>query len=229
MISTTVPSFYGNTLLIRGFAEFVNWKHLNVIKEIISFVKQKNIETVIWDGDLYKSDSFTHVIYDMMNEINANFIAYKPISGKDKFIYGDIKNCELGWYQFHTIQNQIYLKLVDIPKDIPWYEKNTRLTQYVYNEVHEKSSELNIMYLGGGKVIENELMNISSYIHQDFKSKTTINFVDVPRVSFFIKDGEIKSNIQYLGNNLTPTSPLKYIQDNVLVEKENCILKIKFI
>ena len=115
---------YGKTLMLRGFAEFISWKHIKnsndyhhtcIVKDLIKVIKANKFQTIVWDGDLYRSDSFTHLIYELMNALpqGTEFVAYKPTDTANKFIYGDQKKCELGWCELKT-DNRIDILLKDV-------------------------------------------------------------------------------------------------------------------
>ena len=72
---------YGKTLMLRGFAEFISWKHIKnssdyhhtcIVQDLVKVIKAKKIETLVWDGDLYRSDSFTHLIFELMKKLPEN-------------------------------------------------------------------------------------------------------------------------------------------------------------
>ena len=56
VIETNVDTFFGKTLMLRGFAEFVAWKHIqnsseyhhkNIVQDIIKYVRQKHFDTIV--------------------------------------------------------------------------------------------------------------------------------------------------------------------------------------
>lgn len=218
----------GNTLMLRGFAEFVQWKHLknssehrekNIVADIVAFIKNNNFNTIVWDGDLYRSDSFTHIIYELLTELptHVNFVAFKPYDSSSKFAAGDAKNCEFGWSQlkqFKRNDRNINLYTINLPSGLKWYEKNTLLTDNIYNTVVQNTETLSIMYLGGGQIIASEMENLANYVPVNYlKDNTRVYFIDIPRASFSInKDtGLPEAKVQYLGNATSSVDPLEYL------------------
>ena len=201
--------WFGKTLMLRGFAEFVAWKHIqnssdyhhtNIVQDIIKYVRRKHFDTIVWDGDLYKSDSFTYVILELMNNLpeNIQFVAFKSADGITKFMNGDQKNCEIGWSQLMSDNNLgIYLNSVELPKELKWFEKYTLLTKHIFEHVMNKSSKTTIMYLGGGKVVTDEMRNLRDYINTDYLTNNTkVVFIDIPRASFSINKEIVFKSVQ---------------------------------
>jgi hypothetical protein len=243
VIETNVDTFFGKTLMLRGFAEFVAWKHIqnsseyhhkNIVQDIIKYVRQKHFDTIVWDGDLYKSDSFTHIILELMNNLpeNIQFVAFKSSDGITKFTNGDQKNCEVGWSQLTSENNHgIYLYSVNLPNKLNWFDKHTLLTKYIFEYVINKSTKTTIMYLGGGKIVTDEMRNLSDYIKFDYLANNTkVVFIDIPRASFSInKDtGLPQSCIQYLGNEDKPCNPTKYLSMGFSIYKTNSNIRLAF-
>ena len=235
-IETNVDVLFGKTLMLRGFAEFVAWKHIqnssnyhhtNIVQDIVKYVKQKHYDTIVWDGDLYKSDSFTHVIFELMNNLpeNIKFVAFKSSDGTTKFMNGNQRKCEIGWSQLASENNMgIYLYTFDLPRQLTWFEKHTMLTKHIFEHVIKKSTKTTIMYLGGGKVITDEMRNLRDYINDDYlTSHTKVVFIDIPRTSFSIEknSGNPISSIQYLGNSSTSCDPMYYLPMGFGKNKEN--------
>ena len=242
-IETNVDTLFGKTLMLRGFAESVAWKHIqnssdyhhkNIVQDIIKYIKQKHFDTVVWDGDLYKSDSFTYVILELMNNLpeNIQFVAFKSSDGISKFMNGDQKNCEIGCSQLTSENNLgIYLYSVDLPKELKWFEKHTLLTKHIFEQVISKSTKTTIMYLGGGKVITDEMRNLKDYIYIDYLTNNTrIVFIDIPRVSFVINKelGVPQSSIQYLGNSNNSGDPKYYLPVEFYEYKKNKNIDLAF-
>jgi len=240
-ISENNLSYYGKTLMLRGFAEFISWKHIKnssdyhhtcIVRDIIKVIKANNFQTIVWDGDLYRSDSFTHLVYELMNSLpqGTEFVAYKPNTTSSKFIYGDSKNCELGWYQLKTNKRiDILLNEVVLPDGLKWFEKNTLLTKYIYSDIIDKSSKLSVFYIGGGKVISNEMQNLHEYIPESIRSKVKLRFLDIPRSSFNIDDdGFPIAAIQYLGNSSESIDPLDVLPNGYVMTKENTNIVLNF-
>jgi len=232
---------YGNTLMLRGFSEFISWKHIKnssdyhhkcIIQDLVKVIKKNNFQTIIWDGDLYKSDSFTHLIYELMNSLpqGTEFVAYKPKDTSEKFCDGDIKNCEVGWCQLKT-NKRIYILLneVQLPVGMKWFEKNDLLTKYIYTDVSNRSSKLSVFYIGGGKLITNEMENLNNYIPYSERSNVKVRFIDIPRASFSIDDDGIPvSKIQYLGNSCKSVDPIDILPNEFYKSSENSNINLKF-
>ena len=240
-VSQFVPQVFGKTLLLRGFAEFVAWKQIKnssedaskcIVQDIVNFIQSLCIETVVWDGDLYKGDSFTHIIFEVMNYLpHITFVAFKPSSSAEKFVSGDSRNCELGWSQLNTpFDRMIFLQPVTLPENLKWYEKNTLLTQIVYSEILKKCSFLHIMYLGGGQVIKSEMENLENYIEPEFRKKVRILFIDIPRSSFGIdkETGLPTASVQFLGNNSISTCPLSFFPNDICESVLHSAIHLKF-
>ena len=232
---------YGNTLMLRGFAEFVSWKHIKnandyhhtcIVRDIIKVVKANNFQTIVWDGDLYRSDSFTHLIYELMNSLpqGTEFVAYKPIDTCNKFIYGDSKNCELGWTQLKTKNRiNISLKEIQLPDGLKWFDKNNLLTKHIYADVLNKSSKLSVFYIGGGKVITSEMKNLHEYIPESIRSEVKLRFLDIPRSSFYINDNGLPASaIQYLGNSPESVDPIDFLPNGYSMTKANTNICLQF-
>jgi hypothetical protein len=218
----------GKVLMLRGFAEFVQWKHLknsseirekNIVLDIVAFVKNKNFDTIVWDGDLYRSDSFTHIIHELLLDLpsHVKFVAFKPTGSSSKFAAGDPKNCELGWSQlkqFKQNDRTINLHCINVPSGLHWHQKNTMLTREVYKCVVQNSEDLSVMYVGGGQVISHEMENLKNYIPLNYlKDKTRVYFIDIPRAAFSINKGTGLPDaiVQYIGNTRVSVDPLIYL------------------
>jgi len=215
------PNHFGKTLLLRGFGEFVSWKHIKnsatncekyIVKDLINYIVSNEFNTIAWDGDLYKSDSFTHVIYELMKEHpQLQYVAFK--SNSKKFFNGDSKNGEVGWNQLHfQFKPSIYLhNITSVNPNLPWFDKHTQTLHEIYDTVSNKSTSFSVLYLGGGKIVEAEMKNILTYIPNS--KEFTISFLDVPRASFSIdkQTGQPKSVVQYLGNSTTSIDPLSIL------------------
>lgn len=224
-INQNIPQHFGKTLLVRGFAEFIPWKHIknssefssgSIIKDICNFIINNNYNTIVWDGDLYKSDSFTHIIYELMNMTNnssINFVSYKAALSETKFMFGDMKNGEMGW---NNISNDIYLTTIDTDKNLKWFEKYTQITEYIYNDIFSKSNEVHIMYFGGGKLITSEMSSLTKYINEESYENTRIFVFDIPRSSFIINDNICETKLQFLGNSEISTNPLTYFPSSTM-------------
>ena len=232
---------YGKTLMLRGFAEFISWKHIKnssdyhhtcIVRDIIKVIKSNNFQTIVWDGDLYRSDSFTHLIYELMNSLpqGTEFVAYKSTNTSNKFIYGDPKNCELGWCQLKTNnRTDILLNEVKLPEGLKWFEKNSLLTKHIYSDVLNKTSKLSVFYVGGGKVVTSEMQNLHEYIPENIRSKVKLRFIDIPRASFFVDDNGIPMcTIQYLGNSCQSIDPIDILPKGYKMTKENKNIYLKF-
>ena len=232
-ISNDSLSHYGKTLMLRGFTEFISWKHIKnsseyhhtcIVKDLIKVIKANNFQTIVWDGDLYRSDSFTYIIYELMNSLlqGTEFVAYKPADTSNKFIYGDPKNCEMGWCQLKTSKKiDILLNEVQLPHGLKWLEKQTLLTKHIYADVLKKSLKLSVFYIGGGQVIKNEMQHLHEYIPESVRSEVKIRFIDIPRSSFSIDEGYPASTIQYLGNSSESIDPLNILPNGYYKSKDN--------
>lgn len=232
---------YGKTLMLRGFAEFISWKYIKnssdyhhtcIVQDLVKVIKSKKIETLVWDGDLYRSDSFTHLIFELMKKLpeNTKFVAYKPKDTCNKFINGDKNNCELGWCEMKT-DNRIDISLneVQLPDGLQWFEKNTLLTKYIYSDVLNRSSKLSVLYIGGGRVIKNEMENINKYIPECIRTNVKIQFIDIPRASFSINDeGVPLSKIQYLGNSNISVDPLDILPLGYFKNNQNKNIELNY-
>jgi len=211
----------GNTLMLRGFAEFIQWKHIknsnddrtaNIVLDIVAFIKQNNYDTIVWDGDLYRSDSFTHVVFELIQNLpsTVQFVSFKSIDSFEKFKKGDTKNCEIGWEQMlFNSPRQIYCVPVSLPSGLKWFEKNSLLTQKIYSSVIDSSSTISIMYLGGGRIISDEMSNLRHT--NNLKDTTRVYFIDIPRASFSISNGVPQCITQYLGNSNHSIDPLNHL------------------
>ena len=239
-ISNTSLQHYGKTLMLRGFSEFVSWKHIKnsseyhhtcIVKDLVKIIKANNFQTIVWDGDLYRSDSFTHLIYELMNLLpkGTEFVAYKPSSTYNKFINGDSKNCELGWCQLKTNNIiKISLNKVQLPDELKWFEKNSLLTKHIYSNVIDKASTLSVFYIGGGKIITSEMRNLHEYIPEHIRSEVRIRFIDIPRASFYVDDDIPISTIQYLGNSSESVDPIDILPNGYNMTKQNKNIYLKF-
>ena len=237
---------YGKTLLLRGFAEFISWKNIKnssdmkskcIVNDIVDYVNTKNYDTIAWDGDLYKSDSFTHIIYELMNQLKSTtqFVAFKPNTVYDfevyKFEDGDPKNCELGWYNLKIKkQDVIYLNSVDIPDGLKWYEKNSVLVHHVFQDILKNSNKIDVFYLGGGDIITGEMRNLNDLIPDEYKQKVSIMFLDIPRASFSIdkETGLPIAKLQFLGNKSSSGDPGYYLPIDLKIKYIYKGIKLEF-
>ena len=87
IITHRIPQTFGKTLVLRGFTDGIDWKHIVnsseyhhtcIVQDIIKVIKAKAFQTVVWDRDLYKSGSFTHIIFELMNAFgnSIQFVAF---------------------------------------------------------------------------------------------------------------------------------------------------------
>lgn len=232
---------YGKTIMLRGFAEFISWKHIqnsneyhckNIIQDLIKVIKANNFETIVWDGDLYRTDSFTYLIFELMNALpqGTQFVAYKPEDTCEKFIYGDKKNCELGWCDLKpTNKIDISLNEIQIPNGLKWFEKNTLLTKNIYADVLNRSSKISIFYIGGGKIITDEMKNLNEYIPESLRCNIKVRYIDIPRASFSIdNNGFPSSTIQYLGNSNESIDPITILPNELYKSNENKNIYLNF-
>jgi hypothetical protein len=249
-----VPTHFGKTLVLRGFAEGVSWKHIqnsssqaekNIVKDITKYIVENNFDTIVWDGDLYKSDPFTHIIYEVMKEKpSIYFVAFK--TNANKFWNGDSKNCEIGWNSLsferqpfitedenvHWMETKPFIYLLPITmvdEDATWFDRHTHLIHEVFQTVCVKSSSFSVLYIGGGKIVEHEMKNILTYIapiHLDFN----ILFLDIPRSSFSMckTTGHPKCMIQYLGNNTSSIDPLTILPSLFKLKEQYKKIKLSF-
>ena len=241
-LNTNVDTLFGKTLILRGFSESVPWKQIknsndyhckSIVQDIVKLVKQKNFNTIVWGGDLYRSDSFTHIVLELMNSLpeNVQFVSFK-YDDIGKFADGDQKNCEIGWCQMASKNSLgIFLYTVSVPDDLNLVEKNTLLTKHIFQHVTKKSNKTSIMYLGGMKNVTDEMRNLYYYVKNDYLTdKINLIFIDIPSASFLtsMNTGLPHAQTTYLGNSITSGDPLYYLPGGFYENKVNKNIYLKF-
>ena len=151
-------------VFLKGFVHGVNWesnKHQAIIQEVLKNVKNHNI--VVWDGDLYKKDSFTFVLGEIIKQYSTKeYIAYK----KQKHAYKLNPNYRNSNHGINVTGYKINkLKVIQLSDNLSY----TSLGKEALINILTKNpnAKINILFLGQGQVAENEEKYIKTLIPEN--------------------------------------------------------------
>ena len=148
-----------NILTLKGFVYGVKWTEEQIDKytEMIS-----KYDIIVWDGDLYKNDSFTYILHNVMNKYpNKQYIAHK----KTKSVYKLDKNYTeddhgVPSYGFNCKNLLIH----ELENELEWNELGVKGLEWVVENY--PNSKKDVLFLGMGEFAkkESEIMKNMKHI-----------------------------------------------------------------
>ena len=152
-----------NILTLKGFVYGVNWteEQIDRYTEMIS-----KYDIIVWDGDLYKNDSFTYILHNVMNKYpNKNYIAHK----KTKSVYKLDKNYT---EDDHGVPSYGYncknLLIHELDNELKWNELGVKGIEWIIENY--PNSKKDVLFLGMGEFAKKE-----SEIIKNMKGVTIIS------------------------------------------------------
>lgn len=138
----TAPSYI---IHLKGFASGIEKKDLDAVKLYQCIPKGKI--RFVWDGDNYATDSFTYIVKKLMERKEANwgFDAFKK--------KGEIQSFKDSWAP--EIENLALINVHVVDDSLSWDKLG--LEALKYSMENSDNAEISIIYIGGGKTIEDEL------------------------------------------------------------------------
>eukprot|EP00756_Hemistasia_phaeocysticola_P041204 Hpha_TRINITY_DN16903_c3_g15::TRINITY_DN16903_c3_g15_i1::g.53564::m.53564 len=134
----------GKTVFLKGYAGGLDFPSLGGAKGLLlQMMRQGAYDTVVWDGDPYKPDSFTSLLPEVAHALpEARLVALK--------ILRDVQKCREGWEA--KLQGRAQVEGVDVADFVALGRAGL-----------EKYGEgADVFFFGGGKVAREELKNMLS-------------------------------------------------------------------
>lgn len=134
--------------VLKGFVFGVEWyKHADKISDLIE--KLKPFSAIAWDGDLYKTNSFTFVLQLVMNRYpNKMYIAFKKEKG--------LKKLKPNYFEYNTGVPSVgfshKITTVKMHSNMKWNDMGIAAIQYL----QRKFNKVHIFFLGQGYVAKQE-------------------------------------------------------------------------
>lgn len=138
-----------NILTLKGFVYGVNWTEdqLDKYTEMIS-----KYDIIVWDGDLYKNDSFTYILHNVMNKYpNKQYIAHKKIKSVfklDKNYTEDDHGVEASGYYCNN------LVIHELDNELKWNELGVKGLEWIIENY--PNSKKDVLFLGMGEFAKKE-------------------------------------------------------------------------
>lgn len=138
-----------NILTLKGFVYGVKWTEEQIDKytEMIS-----KYDIIVWDGDLYKNDSFTYILQKVMIIYpNKKYIAHK----KTKSVYKLDKNYT---EDDHGVEASGYycnnLLIHELDNELKWNELGIKGLEWIIENY--PNSKKDVLFLGMGEFAKKE-------------------------------------------------------------------------
>ena len=138
-----------NIVTVKGFVFGVKWNQEDLDKytDMIS-----NYDIVVWDGDLYKNDSFTYILQKvMLSYPNKQYIAHK----KTKSIHKLDKNYT---EDDHGVPSSGFdcnnLLIHELENELKWNELGVKGLEWIIENY--PNSKKDVLFLGMGEFAKKE-------------------------------------------------------------------------